>query len=550
MSYLKEIFNQYKGNNKGLLTKLRYDNQLRKELIEATSFLPIESLISERVLYYQQKWTEPQLCPYCNKQKRKFKKLDKGLFPTCGDEKCKKMGMSKGAKQPRDWNQIQDKMKATYKAKTGYEHNMQNPEFIKEYKENFAKTHNGVCCGVRTELANINREKTIKEKYGSTYEMFKQGAILKYGSLSNMNKIIAVQRGQTNSNNKFKNLIAKLKELDFTYVSHDNDQFIVKCNKCGREFHITRYAINVYYRNNNRFCPKCDYKNMTFRSKFEKEVRSYIDSIYNGIIKYNRYINKKEYDIIIPDLKIAIECNGVYWHNELYKNKNYHFDKKLNIEKDGWHLIQIWDDDWNDKNKNEIIKSRLKSKLNLNNKIYARNCVLKTVSGSESKKFLEENHLQGYVSASYNYGLYYNNKLVQLMTIGHARKILGNKNKELLELIRLCTIKNYNIIGGFSKLLKYVKNIFKDKLLISYSDCDWCKLKDSGYDKVGFKNLGSKFIDYYWCVDGFRRNRSNYMKSKLIKQGFNPDMSESEIMHDRGYYKVYGSGNIKYELQM
>ena len=72
--YIKTVFEEYKGNNKGLLTKLRYDQRLRDELISCTSFLPDDTVISERVLYYQNSWTEPQLCPYCQKKKRRFKK--------------------------------------------------------------------------------------------------------------------------------------------------------------------------------------------------------------------------------------------------------------------------------------------------------------------------------------------------------------------------------------------------------------------------------------------------------------------------------------------
>ena len=38
------------------------------------------------------------------------------------------------------------------------------------------------------------------------------------------------------------------------------------------------------------------------------------------------------------------------------------------------------------------------------------------------------------------------------------------------------------------------------------------------------------------------------MKHKLIKMGFDKDKSENEIMKELKYYKVFGTGNIKYEL--
>ena len=40
------------------------------------------------------------------------------------------------------------------------------------------------------------------------------------------------------------------------------------------------------------------------------------------------------------------------------------------------------------------------------------------------------------------------------------------------------------------------------------------------------------------------------MKHKLVKQGYDENKSEAEIMYDRGYFKIYGSGNIKWEFKL
>jgi hypothetical protein len=37
------------------------------------------------------------------------------------------------------------------------------------------------------------------------------------------------------------------------------------------------------------------------------------------------------------------------------------------------------------------------------------------------------------------------------------------------------------------------------------------------------------------------------MKHKLIKDGYDPKKTEEEIMIERGYYKIYGCGNLRYE---
>ena len=141
-----------------------------------------------------------------------------------------------------------------------------------------------------------------------------------------------------------------------------------------------------YYRNSNHiYCNKCEYKELTFRSNFEKEVVSEIGNLiketkYSVITNKHIYNGKEhfEVDILIPELNLAIDCNGLYWHSELQKEDNfYHYKKKEFIENCGYSLIYIWEDDWNDIYKKDIILSRLSSKLKLNKHIYARKCLIK-----------------------------------------------------------------------------------------------------------------------------------------------------------------------------
>ena len=75
--------------------------------------------------------------------------------------------------------------------------------------------------------------------------------------------------------------------------------------------------------------------------------------------------------------------NGIYWHSELYKEKNYHKNKTELCEKSGIHLIHIYEDDWI--NKNNIIKSRILNIINrIPNRIYARKCEIKELTKKEN----------------------------------------------------------------------------------------------------------------------------------------------------------------------
>jgi hypothetical protein len=83
-------------------------------------------------------------------------------------------------------------------------------------------------------------------------------------------------------------------------------------------------------------------------------------------------------------------------------------------------LIQIWDIEWREKQ--DIVKSRLKNLLQQNKKIYARRCDIGTVAQQHQQLFFEQTHIQGYVSACQCYGLTINNELVACMSFKHIKE--------------------------------------------------------------------------------------------------------------------------------
>ena len=539
--------------NKSLILYLR-DKENLESLIKETSSLPEDISISERAYCYKNRLISIPVCPICGKP-RKFFKMNKGYFATCGDDICKSAMIAKSnSESKRDWVAIQEKMKATYaKNHNGYTHNMQDPEFKKKFFQKYKEEHNGETCGVQSKIAKENREKTIKEKYGNTRQMFEQGIINKYGSLSNCISKNNKARAQKKSQKDLDQLIKRLSIMGYSYISAISTNIVkIKCNRCGLEFEISKLSINRHFLGNDfKFCSHCDYKNMKFRSHFEQEIVDYIRTFYDKeILLNNKSICGCECDIIIPDLKIAIEANGVYWHTEEYKDINAHINKKILVESKGYNLIQIWEDDWkNNSIKQNIIKSRLKSKFGYSKKIYARLCEIKEATGNEAKEFLNANHIQGYIPSTYKIGLYFKGELVELITVGKTRKLISGKSN-CLELYRLCSKCGYNIIGGFSKLLTYFTKQHKGEELISYADCDWCQFENNGYKAVGFEQIKVTSPGYTYNIQGIRENRLNYTKDKLIKQGYNKNLSEIEIMHNRGFYRIFDSGNILFKIKL
>lgn len=288
-------------------------------------------------------------------------------------------------------------------------------------------------------------------------------------------------------------------------------------------------------------CPRCAHS----VSKPEQGIFDYISSIYKGtIVQSDRSIlDKKELDIYIPDKQLAIEFNGLRWHSEeMGKLRNYHLNKTNECLEKGIQLIHIFEDEWLEKS--QIVKSRIKHLLGRTpGSIFARKCIIKEISNELASKFINKYHIQGNCSASIKLGLFYKNRLVAVMTFGKSR---FNK-KYNWELLRYCTISNFNIIGGASKLLSCFRKS-NEGSIISYADKRWSK--GNLYIQLGFKQLMDSTPNYFYFNDFKRYSRVSFQKHKLENKLdiFDKNLSEYENMLANGYSRIWDCGNKVFVL--
>ena len=275
----------------------------------------------------------------------------------------------------------------------------------------------------------------------------------------------------------------------------------------------------------------------------EKILLEYIQSIYTGEI-ISGYRDALEIDIYLPDLKIGIEFNGLYWHSEKFKESNYHINKLNYFKEKDIDIKFIWEDDF-DKNL-DIIKSQISNWLSLTQtKIYARKTEVRRITNVEEyRNFLNKNHIQGYVASKLAYGLYYQDQLVSLMCFDKKEGRL-NMEESGWNLNRFCNLINTNVIGGASKLLNHFIKINKPSRIISYADKDWSN--GNLYFKLGFDLVSESKPDYKYIVDGIRKSKQNFTKTKLGKMGHDISLTESQIMSSIGINRVYDCGKIKFE---
>jgi hypothetical protein len=343
------------------------------------------------------------------------------------------------------------------------------------------------------------------------------------------------------------NLIHKNK-YDYSLTSYNNSQekVIITCPIHGEFEQIARDHLH------GNGCWNCSVEQRQKFSSYEEEIENFIKNTNPKVqILRNHNIGKKEIDVFLPEFNLGFEFNGNYWHSHLLKQRNYHKEKSDFFKKYNIRIFHIWEYQWVDFNKNKIIKSMILNKLKLTpNKIFARKCDIKEIDTKTYKYFCEENHIQGYSPSKIKLGLFYNGNLLSCMGFGNLRINLGNKNKNFnkYELIRYCTLLNYNIVGGASKLLKYFKIYYNPESIISYRDNDYSDgnlYKNLGFNDLGFTNIS--YI-YYNPKNSQILNRFNFRKSELIKKGFNKNLTEFEITNNLGLYRLYNSGIYKYEM--
>ena len=264
------------------------------------------------------------------------------------------------------------------------------------------------------------------------------------------------------------------------------------CLKCGKG-----YETNARRVQRCPDCYSCDWSNGT--SKSEKEIVDFISSIYGGEIIENdrRVLYPKELDIYLPDLKLAIEFDGDYYHGassreyfqEMKKVAAY---KQTRCYKLGIHLITIKECEFlNDKEKYfKLLKRAIKPKT-----VGLSKCEIYKINENQFKIFFNKEQIaevsikNGILSYSYYSDLvilnfpkyfrdYYKKPFVYYKNLKYE---FGKRNTPVSYFLS----KNYNIIQlrdfykeqCYSKSKDFYKNVFENKFTIIF---------DCGFEKLSF----------------------------------------------------------------
>ena len=502
-----------------------------KEINSFTEFLEYINTIEKNPVKEFQKlknWFEKNKNKSFNKSKFNFKIIQKDIF-----------GKS-----------IRSQFSVDYWTQRGYSENEARIKISELQKENANKNSEKMKSLSKDEYNKIyatSSKEHFQYKYGSNWKKYyeeynkkrtdkslktKIEYWINKGYSENEARIKVSERQSTFSLNK---LIKKFGDKKGKEIFNKRQQIWQQSYQktCNEKYGVPFYILSDKY------------SNLSPITKSHKEIIDFIKEHYNGEIKINdrKTISPLELDIYLPELNFAIEFNGMYWHSNI--DKNYHLMKTELCEEKDIHLFHIFENEWNNHILQDIWKSKILYKLNkIENKIYARKCIIKEISKNEEMEFLEYNHLQGYTPSKIKLGMFFENELVSVLTIGKSR---FKKNE--FELLRFAT-KNYTIVvGAFSKFLKHLKKFNLDNLY-SYGNRRWT-FKNNVYSKYS----NTELIDitkpnYFYIKNNQIYNRMNFQKHKLSKilDTFDPNLSEIDNVLNNEYRIIFDCGNFKYKI--
>ena len=427
----------------------------------------------------------------------------------------------------------------TWDVKYNGVHPMSSPDTQAKHKASMKERY-GVEHALQSAECITKSNQTKLDRYGSigynNREMGKKTKLLKYGDANYNGHQKRTATVYTNIVNQWLHLRPLFTADEFTGVSF-NQRYKFQCVECDYEFDACL---------NNGYIPRCKacaMKKMNVQSKGECAIIDYIKSISDTtIIERDRNIlNGKELDIFLPDKKLAIEFNGVYWHSESQLiNKSYHLKKTAQCAARGIQLLHIFDYQWYQKQ--EIVKSLIRAKLGLSSSIFARKCNIQVVDSKTKGEFLNTTHIQGKCNSSINLGLYYNDELVAIATFGKSRY----DKKFEYELLRYSSKLGTSVVGGFSRLLKYFIRNYSPKNIMTY--CDRSTSIGNVYLKSGFTLIGNTGPNYFYFKDANIFSREQFQKHKLkdTLKVFDASLTEYANMQINGYDRVWDCGNWKF----
>lgn len=470
-------------------------------------------------------------------------------------DKAKKTVEKLIEQNPNYWKEREQKTKKT-KIKNGHNQNQNNREKFKDTIASFSSSHK--------QKIIEKRKQTCIDTYGvesiaqldTVKSAIKQTCLDLYGVTSALatkkcrNAVFKSQKEK--AWNHFIDLNSEIAPM-FTkddFMQHKSNSLKIwrwQCKKCGHEF-LARWT-NIF----SKKCPKCHPQN--YRG-MQSELNDYIMSIIpDKTVRFdNKCIldNAKQLDIYIDELKIAIEFNGIFWHNSDYAIHGkkptpmmYHYDKTQECIEKNIRLIHIFEDEWI--HHKALCKSKIR-KIIASDKMMHINANLckinKTISQYDKEKYLLKYSFYGIDGSSLTYCLTYKNYVIAMMTFSKTR---NNKQYEW-QILNYVEMNSFIVDNGFKTLIQAFIDDVNPSNVCYYISRDWNCIED-------YSNI-LNFVDVqkprcYWTI-GSNRIKSALINEDIAKElinSYDENKSLVQNMNNNKFFRIYDSGTIVFSFK-
>lgn len=499
--------------------------------------------------------------PFCERgNRKKFSGIDTG-YRFCGranqcdcarESVAKNVSAAKGQYTQEKKQEIHNKRVATTKQRYGVTNVGQTAKARQRHSETYSDR-------VRVHQISQKIRDTKTTRHGdpgfNNQTQSRQTCLQKYGVESPMKVPEIAQRSARNRQksldplmifkNNFQRISAKLEQHHQLKVLTpaaeyrglgERPRWKLHCQRCDLVFH-KRIGYNDYPQ-----CPKCSRTAPVGKSQQEMEIYELIrqNSGFDTISGDRMLIAPFEIDIVIPEIKLAVEFCGLYWHSENSRGRTrlYHRRKMDLVEEQGYRLVTIFSDEY--EFRKPIVERTL---LNLIGKrqepaLHARKCDISEIDSQQANQFHEKNHIQGgYNGTSSHWALISGGQPVMVMSF---RKT-GEHTWELSRMSSCACVR-----GGATRLFKSWAKATGAQQVTTFADLRWSQ--GDVYQVMGFQQAGEVPPVPYYVLDYSQRvPKRTFSKARLVAEGHDPKHSEWEILQNQGVDRIWDCGKIKYQ---
>lgn len=443
---------------------------------------------------------------------------------------------------------VRKKASETMMSKLGVPYAMMSDEVKEKSKETLISRY-GVDNPTKSEDIRQKIKQTNVERYGTEFpsqnvDIRRKINESRHKHIEEINKKAQatwLERYGVYNPSKDPKVIKKIADTMFERYGYEHAMSVPEFREKFRQTMMERYGVPW-------FVMSKEYGNSSNNNIISNIDRKFGDRLkeYDIPYEFEFRLENRSYDFHIPDTNILIEIDPTYTHNTFGNhwgdgiNPDYHLKKSELARKHGYRCIHVFEwDNWDD-----IIELIKKPE----HRIYARDCVvMRSVTKQQekvAKKFIKENHIQGSANGSMSYiYLIYNDEIVMAISIGKARY---NRSYRY-EILRMCTKKGYQVIGGASKMFKFLTQYMELSSIISY--CDLSKFNGDVYEHMGMKLLRITAPNTIWSKED-RYITSNFLKQRGYDQIFHTDYGKGTnnelLMLENGWLPVCDCGQAVY----